>query len=228
MDIFEKTYFPQAEDCTEDGLLRLLEDAATAHSVRLGIDHNRILARYGCVWMLSRSWYRVPGPPAPGEPLRIRTWVSRLEGWGTWRAHQIGESGESLELWVLVDAQARKLVPISRIPMPEGLALEEGQKLPAKVPPLRGGAPGGSFTVEEADLDVNGHMNNTRYVRRALALLREAGDCPAFFPELRVTYSRECRLGETISLAADRRPEGILLSGQGPEGKPRFGIFAQG
>ena len=143
MDIFEKTYFPQAEDCTEDGLLRLLEDAGTAHSVRLGIDHDQILARYGCVWMLSRSWYRVPGPPAPGEPLRIRTWVSQLEGWGTWRAHQIGESGESLELWVLVDAQARKLVPISRIPMPEGLALEEGQKLPAKVPPLRGGAPAG-------------------------------------------------------------------------------------
>lgn len=226
MDIFEKIYCPNSGSCTEEGLLRMLEDAATAHSVRLGIDRSQMAARYGCVWMLSRSWYRVPAPPRPGKPLEIQTWVSRLESWGTWRAHRIGETGRSLELWVLVDMETRKLVPISRLPLPEGT--DAGWDLPAKVPPLRNGLPLGSFTVEESDLDVNGHMNNTRYVRRALALLREAGGCPAFFPELRVTYSRECRLGETITLAADRRPEGILLSGQGPEGKPRFGIFAQG
>ena len=111
--------------------------------------------------------------------------------------------------------------------MPEGAALEAGRTLPPKVPPLRGGEPIGSFTVEEADLDINGHMNNTRYVLRALALLRGAADCPDFFPELRVTYSRECRLGEAITLTAERRPEGFLLCGCGPEGKPRFGVWAQ-
>ena len=228
MDIFEKIYRPEAEHCTEAGLLRMLEDAATAHAIRLGIDHDRLLSRYGCVWMLSRSWYRVPGPPRAGEALRIQTWVSAAESsWGSWRAHRIGESGESLELWVLADVETRKLVPISRIPMPEGAALEAGRTLPPKVPPLRGGEPIGSFTVEEADLDINGHMNNTRYVRRALALLRGAADCPDFFPELRVTYSRECRLGEAITLTAERRPEGFLLCGCGPEGKPRFGVWAQ-
>lgn len=228
MDIFEKTYLPQAEQCTEEGLLRLLEDAAAAHSLRLGIDRGRILARYGCVWMLSRSWYEVPEPPRAGEALVIRTWVSQPESWGVWRAHQIGERGKSLELWVLVDAAARRLVPISRIPLPESAGLEAGWTLPLKVPPLRSGAPLGSFTVGEADLDVNGHMNNARYVRRSLALLRAARGCPDFFWSLRITYSRECRLGETITLTMDRRPGGFLLSGQGPDGRPRFGIFAQG
>ena len=226
MDIFEKIYRPEAEHCTEDGLLRLLEDAATAHAIRLGIDHDRLLSRYGCVWMLSRSWYRVPGPPRAGEALRIQTWVSAAESWGSWRAHRIGENGESLELWVLADVETRKLVPISRIPMPEGAALEAGRALPAKVPPLRGGTPIGSFTVAEEDLDINGHMNNTRYVRRALALLRGAADCPDFFREMRITYSRECRLGETVALAMERRPEGVLLSGCGGDGKIRFGILA--
>lgn len=227
MDMFERIYRPQAEACTEEGLLRLLEDAAAAHSARLGLDHDRLLARYGCVWMLSRSWYEVPGPLRAGEALPIRTWISQADGWGVWRAHRIGEGGRSLELWVLVDAAARKLVPISRIPLPEGLGPETGWALPAKVPPLRSGTSLGSFTVGEEDLDANGHMNNTRYVRRSLALLRGTGACPEFFPSLRVTYSRECRLGEAIALSMDRRPDGLLLSGRGPEGRPRFGIFAR-
>ena len=226
-DIFEKTYRLTAENTTEAGLLGLLEDAATAHSVRLELDHDRVLARYGCIWMLSRSWYEVPQPPRPGEELRVRTWVSAPESWGIWRAHRIGEEGRSLELWVLVDAETRRLASISRLPLPEGAALEAGWEKPLKVTPLRGGVFLGSFTVEEADLDVNGHMNNTRYISRSLALLRGAGECPDFFRSLRVTYSRECRLGETIALTVDRRDGGILLSGQGPDGKPRFGVFAQ-
>lgn len=227
MEAFEKIYHPSAEDCTEAGLLRLLEDAALLHSLRLGIRRETLLERYNCLWMLGRSWYRFPAPPQPGKPLPVSTWLARVEPYSCCRAHRTGGGGESLELWVLVDADTRRLVPTSHVPELSALRGRGDSANPAKVAPPRTGQMIGGFSVSPEDLDGNGHMNNTRHVLHALRLLRKAERCPAFFRELRVSYSRECRLGDGLRLLLVQRPDGYLLSGIGEDGQPRFSLLAK-
>ena len=218
---------------TAGGLLRLVQEVSTRHCTLLGITMERYQQTH-TAFLLAKLCARVYEDIPAGAEVTITSLPSSpiraVYHRYTTLSLPDGRTAAAVDArWMLVDTQSRRI--LRRAPEELGLPFDMAAvpELPIRITrPREELLPAGEEVACYSRCDQNRHMNNTRYVRRALALLREAGDCPAFFPELRVTYSRECRLGETISLAADRRPEGILLSGQGPEGKPRFGIFAQG
>ena len=74
-----------------------------------------------------------------------------------------------------------------------------------------------------SDTDVNGHLNNTRYVDLACDAaelhLRPHG---VFLQELEISYVDECFAGETISLYRGKKDGYLYIHGVGPDGSDRF------
>ena len=91
---------------------------------------------------------------------------------------------------------------------------ETGEKplpLPAAPKPAKDGEKE-AFTVPYSYVDLNGHMNNTRYLD--LSEDRMPADLRARpIREVRAEYSGEAKLGETVDLTYGRQGNAFLLSG---------------
>ena len=71
-----------------------------------------------------------------------------------------------------------------------------------------------TFKVRYSDIDSNQHVNNTKYVDWAIETLPEDIVDNYSLDEIRVTFEKECRYGETINVYTDIREQedGSLIS----------------
>ena len=116
----------------------------------------------------------------------------------------LSEQGETIvrasAVWSLMDAAARSAV----FPEEHGISIpgeERGGELPWLVPvrPLDA-VHRETFSVPYSYVDINGHLNNTRYFDLAEDSIPAAAEGRPL-REVTAEYNREVRLGETLSLA---------------------------
>lgn len=181
-----------------------LQEAAGNHATALQVATDRLLAD-GRAWVLSRLRVAIVDRPRWRQRVTVETWPSGENGLVAERDFVVtAEDGSPLARavshWVVIDVARRRPVrlpeAVTRIPLPE-----RDRALAPDVPPLAGPAPAvheRSFSVRRADLDLNRHVNNVRYVEWALEavpdLLLESHDC-AF---LDVQFRAESLYGDTI------------------------------
>ena len=95
-----------------------MQEAAIAHSYDLNIDHDRMLADFGCLWMLVRYDLRLSRLPVGA--LRVETFLRSPSAAFSHRDFsfydELGLCGEGVQVWVVADANERKLRMISDIP----------------------------------------------------------------------------------------------------------------
>lgn len=188
--------YPRAENLSD--ILAALERAAVAHAIDLRVDHDRMLAQYGCLWMIARCRVRLERLPE-GE-FSVRTWLRRPTAAISNRDFALtdaaGEFGAAVQSWVLADAAERKLLNLKNIPVLWELpapAPERSETVRRIIMPKQM-QPRAQWTVAPEEIDDNGHLNNVRYVRRAEALLPQPRLC------LEISFDRECFVGETLTL----------------------------
>jgi len=116
----------------------------------------------------------------------------------------------AISLWVLMDLNSRKMV----LPGKSGLdftGIERGNELavPGSLAPakLEGHS---QRTVRYCELDLNGHMSNTRYLDWMEDLMPSAFHREHPLMDFTVTYLSEAREGQTLELSYELSPEGVL------------------
>lgn len=190
-------------------LTRAMEACAIRHAEALAIDHDRILADFGCLWMLTRFELRLNRQPKGA--LRVRTFlrapssVFSLRDFDFW--DERGACGTAVQCWVLVDERERHIRPISTVPLLLDCPTPEPQR---KSRPGRFRLPdemksAGVWTVAPEEIDDNGHLNNVAYTRHAEELVQPG--CTS----LCVSFERECFLGERLLLKQAQTPEGFFV-----------------
>ena len=158
-----------------------LQEAAGLSADTLGFGANDMLP-LGKTWILARLVLRIVRLPVAEEHLRVHTWPSALDHFGT-RGYEIYDAGGRLILsgssaWLVMDIRERTL---SSIPEPLADRYPEHPR-PCDVfacrviPRLRKETGDSIIRVRRDDLDMNGHVNNTRY----LAWLMEALPQPIY------------------------------------------------
>lgn len=176
---YTKFYTIPAEACDDSGRCRLpfllscLEEVTFLDSERLGYSGDLIRSKYnGCLMILSNS-IRVSGTAMLGQLIEVRTAMCGIRGMAIMRDYQILLDGVELlaasSRWVIVDYTKRTLC--SPRSMPE-LVIEPIQS-PVTAPFFRLSPPSAPSVsahcaVRPEDIDINGHMNNVRYVEIAL------------------------------------------------------------
>lgn len=198
-------------------LFTLLQEAAIAHTIQLGVDRDKTLDR-GLLWIITQQRAVISRLPEYGEEIVLRSWPGKtLHLFFPRYASITGAGGEVLlragAYWALMDRDTRKMV----FPEEHGVALPGvsiGEEIAmSRVP--RGMPEGetGRFTVPFSYVDLNGHMNNTRYFDLAADRMPAAlRDSPV--REIDAEYNGEARLGEEIALHASAERDLFVLAGE--------------
>ncbi len=213
MQIYEKNYYigPGETDvfnrCRPSSLLMILQDAATAHGEIIGLTRSELIEKHNTVWVLARLKYELKKPIINGDTVILKTWNRGLKGVMWYRDFSLSANGEDVgkatQIWVLADAQTHRikrptgidvLSPQSAISIPE-YEVDIVKLIRPK-----------DFThcfdkvIRYSDLDMNAHLNNTKYADLCCDAVRYEELSEKFLSGLQINYLQECRVGDCIAL----------------------------
>ena len=183
------------------GLLYMVQEAAGDHSAMLGTDR-QALQEKGLFWAVIRHRVRISRMPERDEAVKVTTWPMPTTRSAYPRAAEgYDREGkllfQAVSLWVLMDVNTRAMVLPKRSGVEvSGVILGDELEFPGSLPPVE--TPQRQRrTVRQKDLDINGHVNNCRYLSWVAQLPEEGFERPS---ELTVCYLSEALEGQRITL----------------------------
>ena len=215
--------------CRPSGVLTMLQEAATSAACEIGVSGPVMLEKYNALWMIARMWYRLERPICWGDQVTVRTWHREDRGAVLYRDFDIAvngaPAGEAVSAWVLADADSRRLLRMAAVEETRGSGgghLCKERTLNRLVLPEEM-FHAGSRTFHYSDTDINGHVNNVKYVDAMTDALHLEALLPGHYvSELQTGYLAECRAGEALSLSAGRVEDTWYVRGADGTGKSRF------
>lgn len=225
MSTFKRTFtitgsdVDSADRARVDAIAVMLQESAAHHADAWGMSIPALMEQ-GRTWVLARLAMELDGPrPAWKDDVEVETWSAGFRGRIAEREFLVRKknSGEIVarasSVWFVIDLGSRRPVRLTEYegrdePEPDkssGVKVEGKIELPASAgieTPL---------AVRASDLDLNGHVNNVRYLQWLYEavpkdILQDRRLC-----RLEIHYLGETRYPETVNLKSWALPS--------PEGK---------
>ena len=204
-------------------LFKMLQEASIRHTEELGMGRDKTLDK-GILWVLLMQRAEITRMPVYDEDIVLKSWPGKTMHLLFPRYYTLETTeGETLvkasAIWSLVDAETRKVV------FPEhcgvkitGIVTGEEIQMPGAIRKQTCSLER-EFEVPYSFVDLNGHMNNTRYFDLAEDCVGAAakGKC---LKEIRTEYVNEARFGETLHLHWNGEEGEVFLCGESD--KPVF------
>lgn len=222
MKPYEITYKILSSDTDADQRLRIsrlftfLQEAAIAHTQELGAGREKTLDK-GFLWVVSVQQVKISRLPVYDETIVLTSLPGdRMHTFFPRYYHITDESEQSLisasALWMLMDAKERKMVQ----PAEAGIDIPGAEPdwetfLPAG-PPLPKEAEEQSFTVPYSYVDLNGHMNHTRYFDLAEDSMPVSLRTRKI-REIRCEFSGEAKEGDRLNIRMQTKENLFLMAG---------------
>ena len=184
-------------------LFELLQEAATDHSELLGVGIS-VIRKQNLMWVLARQSVEIARMPCYGEEITLETWPGRTVHALYPRYYRVMDKDgaciiSSAAIWMLADMDERALVPSSKSGFEFGFE-KRGFEPALPSPPRRFFTDRSTrFVVPFSYIDMNGHMNNTRYFDLA-DNLSPAARAGREAKRILVEYSAELRLDREYEL----------------------------
>lgn len=233
-DCFEADFSVAGRDsdcfcqCQAAALLSYLQETGLAALAETGLSQKYLLERHNAFWMLVRTRYTLEAPILLGDVITVRTWSRDAHGMGLYRDYEMFRNhvkiGKALALWMPVDAKTRTLVPACGIAELAGaLRNSAGKKEELRRLKLPDGlVPAQHRTVTYSQIDMNGHLNNSRYadlICDAIGMDQLDG---AFVSSLQIGYLSECMPGCTLTISVRRQKDVWYIRGVDEDQVPHF------
>ena len=223
MSIYKTDYTVLSSDTDANRRLRLsrlftmLQEASIAHTTVLGMGREKTLDR-GLLWIVTLQQAKIWRMPEYDERIRLKSWPGKMMHLLFPRYYRIeDETGNALveasALWALMDEKTRRVV----FPELFGVKIRgvhTGKEIPLPAAPkMPANAQESTFNVPYSFVDLNGHMNNTRYFDLAEDRMpKELHE--RHLVGIQTEYAKEAKEGDTILLKSEVMPDAYLLSGE--------------
>ena len=205
-------------ECMPNGKLHLhamsryLQEMATGHADDLGCGYYDLI-KTNCYWVLSNIKVAISKLPRYNEVFFIKTWPSGLTKLLAEREFIVSNNkGETLLLassqWLIMNGDNNRPVNLleKKLNLPD-----ESEKVFSKrlnrLKAFTSPETSSRLTVPFSSLDVNGHVNNTAYIRWAVdAVCRQYGR----FPDIKAfqfTYLSEVYLADELEILFGEKNE---------------------
>lgn len=189
------------------GLLGMLQDAAGLHADQLGFGYEDMIASQ-TFWVLTRQKIVMDQWPLWGDTVRIVTWPRPLNAMTATRDFEIfvgdRKYGECVTGWMILDGKTRR--PVRPSLNEERLRVRTDYNLsidPTKVPFQEEARSIKIVEVRNSDLDMNNHVNNTKYGQWILDAIPISRHREMRLKEYEINFLAETYLEDVITLQAN-------------------------
>ncbi len=199
-------------------ILSRMQDAAGNHSIILG-NGRETLMKHNAFWMLVRLQYRLLRPIHTGEMLTVETWARSIRGAITLRDFAFFVDGvcvgNAQSGWITADCETRKIIRPSSAGLTDDFLCTERSEGEAISPlNIQEELPFSHFRrVELSDLDVNCHLNNTKYGDIVFDALSDNELKNGYISRFRLNFQKECLLHETVKVSARKEGTSTFVCG---------------
>lgn len=201
-----------------------MQETGTTHAQRLGFGREMTLAQ-DLVFVLSRSRLDMQTYPRLGDAVCTSTWPGKANRFFCPRYHTFTRPdgtplGAASTLWVLINVKTRQVVsPLkANLPFPDTSDLTPPCPAPDKAAQLEHAAPTlRTYESLYSDIDLNGHVNNTRYVDWLCDSLGTPAFENASIGTLVVNYEKEIKPATPLSLSLRRDGERFSFLAEGAD-----------
>ncbi|MHC4355210.1 MAG: acyl-[acyl-carrier-protein] thioesterase [Planctomycetota bacterium] len=221
MEAREETFRVRTFDCQADGsihmfsLMQYLQEVAAGHAEELGFGFAR-MSEINAYWVLSNIRIEIARLPRRHDEITIRTWPSGYTRTVATREF-VGKDRNSSEIfragseWMVLNKKTNRLKNLFRLDL--GLPKTGQKALPSELSRLELRGDYRSVVrlrVPYSSIDLNGHVNNTEYVRWGTDALRRASKLEGDIRLLQATYLSEVFEGDEVEIAVSADGEGKL------------------
>ena len=184
-------------------LFELLQEASIRHTEQLGMGREKTLDK-GLLWVVTMQRCEIARLPVYDERVTLTSWPGAMMHVFFPRYYRLADERDNTllsasALWMLVDEKTRKMVfpdewgvEIAGVTTGREIRLPSGlKKLPC--------TDEASFTVPFSYVDLNGHMNNTRYFDLAEDHIPAAAEGKRL-KAVSTEYTAEARFRDALTL----------------------------
>lgn len=208
----QETMTLRTSDCDLNGVWRLsavmteMQDIATRHSELMGCGREALMAE-NLAWVVSGCRIDMDRYPRIGESLSVETFhmPARHRFFPRFFVFTGADGrpvGRASTLWLLMDLETRRSVPGTQVAerMPDNRDLTAPLPWPGGVSRMEGEPEHLACVPRYADLDTNGHVNNTRYADWLCNALGTARMKAGQIETLTLQYRAEIREDQPLDL----------------------------
>lgn len=226
MEVKEDKFRIRTYECGVDGsvkifsLMQYLQEIAALHAGQLGLGFNRLSEMNG-YWVLSNIRIEISRLPGRDDEITLRTWPSGYSRTIATREF-VGKDQNGSELfragseWMVLNKKTNRLRNLFRLDL--NLPKTGVKALPEELKRLE---PNGDYRevevvrVPRSSIDLNGHVNNTEYVRWGIDTLSRTFKLEENLRSVQATYLSEVFEGDELDL--------LVSSGSGGQ----FGVLGR-
>jgi len=224
---YTETFQVRATDCDRfrrirpDMLFIQMQEGGERHAHSLGVGYDAMMRR-GLFFVLARVHLNVQRAPRCGETVVHTTWPGNSNRFFCPRFHKFSlEDGTPLAsagaLWVMLDTVGRKIVSPKTVDLgfPDNSDIPDPVALPMRPPVMAGLSRDIHRTPVYSEFDINGHVNNTKYIAWLCDALGNATMKDMYIGDLTASYEKEIRdeIPLTLSLHSEGDAFSFLVSG---------------
>ena len=224
MEYFKKEISVDTHDidfngvCRASSMLKYIQSAAEAQLTANGMSYDQ-LKDSARAFIISRMHIEIGSAARADDKLTAATFPCDSRGFSFLRCYQLARNGEviarAISVWALVDTNTRSLVKVAdfdlNLPTFAPLDIALGHfRAPSTLVKV------GEYTPVYADLDRNGHINNTRY----------ADIYANFLPmdkkrisTLTISFVSEAKQGEILDVLLAKEDGAYYIRTVKPDGK---------
>ncbi len=195
-------------------ILSICQETAYMHSTTYGFGFDHLLEK-GAAWVLSRAAVQIERLPKWHDQITVRTWHKGSSGIFSLRDYIFYDASMTPIIrvttsWLIINIASRRILRASsifdandsyeKLIYPHHAIEQEAQKVA-----LPSGAllSLGSHRVLYSDLDVNHHVNNTRYLEWACDHSAQQMMPQRVLQGFTINFNHEAKYGEQVDIAGE-------------------------
>lgn len=202
------------------GALNLLQETAWMHAETLGFGAND-MEREGLYWVLTRQKLQMQEWPHFGEKISIETWLRPPEGAFVTREFLLRNRNDDVigacsTSWLALQRETRKILPIQQLRSWAELTRPQTSGVEVMKIPVEGDYEKlAKYRVRNSDLDINQHVNNTKYAQWILDAVPYDLHKTLFLKSYSVNFLAETHLGEEVQIDVSTKSTDVAAEKNG-------------
>ena len=217
--------FDKFDRIKPSAVLDLFQDAACQHAEELGLGFDAML-KQGYLWVLVRVKFNIAEQPRRYQNITVKTWPLQPHRLNYRREYCITDENGVVLIkgssdWMIIDSKERKLLSVPDLyPLETFCKVLMFEEKSSKVRDFN--TTNSPFVAETGfcDIDVNGHVNNTKYADFVLNAISPVQKEQLL--EFQIDYRKEVLEGEKLDIYHLREDNTITAKGVNQNGDLMF------